>query len=126
MENPHQQTPSDNPIQRIHEFAKDLAFYVSVGTLKSSLFLVTYGTGGASWVAEGDNREGHPVELTALIKGKWNNEPPSEDTLLSFGYIQHPPNEYKGIYLLTPKAFELLEKPFKTPTVFISYRRIIS
>ncbi|MGF1506637.1 MAG: hypothetical protein GYB64_11075 [Chloroflexi bacterium] len=55
---------------------------------------------------------------------KWGPDYPSEFLMLSFGYLKEF-EQTGGIstYLLTEKAFTLLERPPSAPSVFISYRR---
>src|SRR6185436_647080 len=55
---------------------------------------------------------------------KWKTDFPSEYLLLSFGYFKDYGIEAGySVYLLTDRAFELLERPSRAPDVFISYRR---
>jgi hypothetical protein len=55
---------------------------------------------------------------------KWAGKYPSEYLLVSFGYLATLSAEAgRSEYLVTEKAFKLLEKPTTPPNVFISYRR---
>jgi hypothetical protein len=62
-------------------------------------------------------------KIEAYLERKWRGHPLSPDFLIAFGYLAFK-NEanYSTDYLLTEKAFQLLEKPISIKA-FISYKR---
>ena len=131
MDNPLEQPAPDDPIERVHAFARDLAWgavnekWESVFDRKS-LDLARVEVNEDYYFAS--------KELIALIKGKWVDEQPSIELLRSFDYLAPAQNNLVisgdsrrlppvPSYLLTTKAFSLLEKPAIPPEIFISYRQ---
>ena len=125
----------DDPIERVHRFARDLAWGVNRELWKASFeseFLSTWN----------ENSWQYAQEIWGATEEKLGY--PSFDMLQAFGYIvistkyisatgtrpMFPGGEYKtsaiSLMILTEKAFSLLQKPFQSPTVFISYRRKVS
>ena len=102
----------EDPIQRIREFARDLAYGAAVELWSSRLQMVR--TSQNKWIW----REATGEILTAL-NNKWEGRLPSPSLLVSFEYAYE--YEGKSSYLLTSKAFALLESSLAR--VFISYRR---
>lgn len=117
MENPHELPAPEDVIERVHAFARDLAYGVVVGLWPPRLSVPVRATGTESWSGVGlfgdDN-------LDKLVKKKWGNKPPSIFLLQAYGYLV---GFDTARYTLTQEAFELLDKPAEVPRVFISYRR---
>jgi hypothetical protein len=115
MENPFQQQAPADVLARVRELARDLAYGVTLGLWHSRL----------QWqqLLNPDISK-HSKIFAEYLGPKWNNEFPSEYLLLSFGYFSDYAGEPgRSTYLLTEKAFQLLERPSAPPSVFISYRR---
>ncbi|MEL6149290.1 MAG: toll/interleukin-1 receptor domain-containing protein [Chloroflexota bacterium] len=106
----------ENEIARVHDFARDLAYGATRGLWHTKV----------QW-----NKLMNP-EISRIskvyaenLRPKWGTGFPSAYLLLSFGYLTSIEGESAGhaAYLLTEKAFKLLERPAESPGVFISYRR---
>ena len=115
MENPFEQAAPTNILDRVHDFARDLAFGVTQGLWHTQVH----------WRKLLNPDISHHSKVFAdHLRPKWGTDFPSEYLLLSFGYFQEYGIEPGySIYLLTEKAFRLLERPSAPPSVFISYRR---
>lgn len=100
---------------RVHDFARDLAYGVTLGLWHTQVH----------WrkLLNPDISQ-HSKVFAENLRPKWGTDFPSEYLLLSMGYFE-PMGAEPGysIYLLTDRAFQLLEKPNTAPSVFISYRR---
>ncbi len=124
MDNPLEQKAPDDPIDRAHTFARDLAYGATQG-LWGTKFQVNLER-GESWLSltylKGVDCD---VNFLPYLETKWNNESPTSDLMESYGYTSVVERFESGnrSYLLTPKAFDLLEKPTTPPSVFISYAR---
>lgn len=121
MENPLEQPRPVEAVEQIHALARDLA-YGAINRLWSSRFNVAWaGPDMYSWI----NTEGNPSAIDDYLEKKWANEQPIADLLLSFGYVNFMEKLESGTksYILTEKAFALLQTPNAPPGVFISYRR---
>ncbi|HEX2620319.1 MAG TPA: toll/interleukin-1 receptor domain-containing protein, partial [Phototrophicaceae bacterium] len=123
--NPLELPIPENYLERIHTFARDLV-YGAVNGLWYEFFLIYSDVQGTIWrsgdfMAVGDD-EGHP--FYQLIVKKWDNKPPTARLMVAFEYLTQVEqgNTYVQ-YMLTPKAFALMEKPAAPPSVFISYKR---
>jgi len=119
MDNPLELALPDDPIARIHTMALDLAYGVSRG-LWGTNFTVDRTAITETWMNWSNVPQG-AVNFDDYITKKWADSPPSAYVMLSFGYFVE--FEQKDGYLLTAKAFSLLEKPLAPPSVFISYAR---
>jgi len=119
MDNPLELKLPDDPIDRIHTMALDLAYGVSRG-LWGTNFTVDRTARDETWMNWSNIPNGGP-NLDDYMEKKWANSPPSAYLMLSFGYFVV--FEQKDGYLLTAKAFALLQKPTTPPSVFISYAR---
>jgi TIR domain len=121
MENPLLSPLPADPIQRIHDYARDLAYLGVHSELNYGALIF-------------DTRELHQFyedssDSQRRFVEKWgeygpNLHAPPFPTLESFGYINRildAENNTKS-YQLTQKAFTLLDKPAAPPSVFISYR----
>jgi hypothetical protein len=116
MENPIELSVPENIIQRVHAFARDLAYGAAQGWWHTRITWQALSTPNINTF--GKAYQDH-------LGKKWGEERPSEFLLLSFGYFQELTNSTAGlsVYLLTDKAFALLETPATPPNVFISYSR---
>ena len=119
MDNPLELKLPDDPLDRIHTMALDLAYGVSRG-LWGTNFTVDRTSITETWM-NWSNVPNGSVNFGEYIEKKWADSPPSAYLMLSFGYFIE--FEQKDGYLLTAKAFALLEKPTAPPSVFISYAR---
>ena len=122
MDNPLEQPAPEDPIDRVHAFARDLAWGAVngkwVGVFSSWSFAVKD-------VIDPDKYHHASNELILYIQGKWCSEPPGIDLLMSLEYFTvtqeslAPQGNIRRIsgpsYRLTPKAFALLEKPPRSP-----------
>ena len=119
MDNPLELKAPDDPIERVHTIALDLAYGVSRGLWGTNL-TVERMHGNEQWM-NWSNVQAGPTNFDEYMTRKWADNPPSAYLMLSFGYFIE--FEQKDGYLLTAKAFALLEKPTTPPSVFISYAR---
>ena len=123
MDNPLEQPAPDDPIARVHEFARDLAWGVALGMWETG-FRVLRSIGDEGWMSLSPQNE-HHENFKQFLQDKWNNKLPGSDLLKSFGFLELDAerfDQYSPAYLLTLRAFALLEKPPRPPEVFISYR----
>ncbi|MCC6896036.1 MAG: toll/interleukin-1 receptor domain-containing protein [Anaerolineae bacterium] len=124
MDNPLQQTAPTDPLERVHTFARDLAYGAAQGKWGTK-FQVNF-MRGEEWYSltylQGVDSD---ANFIPYIEQKWENANPTSDLLESYGYLTVVERFESGnkSYLLTPKAFALLEKPTIPPAVFISYAR---
>ncbi len=118
MHNPLEDPVPDDPIQRVHAFARDLAYGVSVGFCSAEIGIEHYAGGLAEW----HDTEGG--QYLSFLDEKWQNHFPYPSLLIAFEYFAPVPNPGGSteLYRLTSKAFALLEQPAPT-AIFISYRR---
>lgn len=116
MDDPMRQPAPENVVDRIHAFARDLAYGAAQGLWHTKI----------QWQQLTNPTISRTAQVFAeRLAPKWGAEFPSEFLMLSFGYFTLLTEEQAGrsTYLLTEKAFKLLEKPNIAPEVFISYRR---
>lgn len=124
MDNPLEQPAPEDPIARVHAFARDLAWGVAHG-MWGTEFVVSTTYGGRQWhtFSWADAASAH---LSNYLSEKWNSSPPEPDILKSLGLLEEDHNvraDGDQTVLLTQKAFALLEKPAIPPKIFISYRQ---
>jgi len=98
------------------------------------------GSGGTSWrklIGEEWVSKGHPnydLRLKEYLSNLWYNQQPQASFLEALGFLSKSGEPYRttpqGVipidaidYLLTPKAFALLEEPETPPNIFVSYKR---
>ena len=107
-------------LQRAIEFARDLAQGVADGKW-STQYLVSTTNQGTEWYLFARDQEAEE----ALLSGKWQDDLPSDELLMTLGYISFYRRTDSGDlnYLLTEKALALLEQPAAPPSIFISYKR---
>lgn len=119
MSNPLQQPRPDDPLDRVHDLARDLAYLALGGSMSAEIRVGTRG-----W--KGDPRYESEIEtpdLAAFRKKWWNGDTfagPSFELLASYDYLAVPQLD---VYHIKSQAFQLLQKPAEKPSVFISYRR---
>ncbi len=124
MDNPLEQPAPNDPVERVHTFARDLAYGATQGKWGSK-FQVNL-MRGEDWYSltyfQGVDSD---ANFVPYLEKKWANNNPTSDLLESYGYISLVERFESGSrsYLLTSKAFDLLEKPTAPPSVFISYAR---
>jgi hypothetical protein len=117
MQNPLELPPPDDSLERIHTLARDLA-WGAINKMWGAVISVTpHGVFWLGYSSESSER------IEAYLESKWRGNPPSPDFLIAFGYLAFKKEANYGTdYLLTEKAFQLLEKPISTKA-FISYNR---
>ncbi len=117
MENPLEIPAPEDPVEKIHDLARDIA-YGAVHKMWTSYFSVTRANDQGIIQDSG---------LNDGLRKKWqeyhNNY--AIPLLASFGYLVRNDTNYPGdaYYQVTPKAFALLEKQAKTPSIFISHKQ---
>jgi len=124
MENPLEQPAPIDPIERVHTFARDLAYGATRG-LWGSRFQVNFLRGEDWYSLTYLNGVDSDQNFIPYMERKWQTTNPTSDLLESYGYLTVVERFESGnkAYLLTPKAFALLEQPAAPPSVFISYAR---
>jgi hypothetical protein len=125
IDNPLTLPAPTNFVDRVHAFARDLVYGV-VNGLWNEVFIIYTDRWSVTWRSGNymvtDEDQEHP--FYQLIVNKWNGSPPSQNLLQAFGYYDklQSGSNYEE-FILTPKAFALLEAPIAPPSVFISYKR---
>ncbi len=112
--------PND-PIECVHAIAYDLAYGVAQGMWDTNISIRESLNGDQRWQTWSNNKSKSNY-FDTYINGKWSVKRPSFYMLLSFGYLESLSTD-DHYYLLTQKAFKLLEEPPTAPKVFISYKR---
>ena len=117
----------DDPIEEVHAYARDLAYLVLQYEWRFGWGLPHYHQLHDGTIM-GKN---HQTFLEKWGKGSLEDEKtpirPNYATLESLEYIKTRLNSNNALnYLLTSKAFQLLDKPIQPPFIFISYRRMES
>ncbi len=121
MDRPLTLPPPDSVIERVHDFARDLAWGVADGLWEP---IISQDTHSISLISLSNGPSHRPLDQ--LLGNKWAGKFPSMHMLKAFGYIHltdRNDNARLQVYTLQEKAFQLLEKPTQQPGVFISYRR---
>lgn len=124
MDNPLEQSAPIDPVERVHTFARDLAYGATQGKWGTK-FQVNF-MRGEEWYSltylQGVDSD---ANFIPYLENKWGNAHPTSDLMESYGYVTLAQLFESGnkSYLLTAKAFALLEKPTTPPSVFISYAR---
>ncbi len=134
MDNPLAKPRSPNNfLQDVEDLARDLAYGASIGEWDASVAVGHYAVNsfGFWWAEEMMER----TELQEEFFQKWigprgeSVAGPRYDTLEAFGFMTHTTGRLsadesdKLLYALTRKAFDLLQKPAQSPSIFVSYRR---
>lgn len=115
MDNPLELPAPTDPVARVHEFARDLAygavhgFWTTRFRQKTDLRISTIDSGNDL--------------LDIVLRNKWNNNPPRISLLESFGYVSLYVKESDSRFSLTMRAFSLLDVPVNPLKVFVSYTR---
>ena len=119
MENPLKQDASESYIERITEYAKDMAWTVINELSDERLANRRAKQIDGVWtqILEPDSLDKEQAEL---FEQKWGDRRPSIASLETFNYIRRLSKDYHS---LTVRSFALLEQPSKAPKVFISYSR---
>jgi hypothetical protein len=127
MENPLELPAPEDPIQQVHDLARDLAYGAIHNIWAAEISVIMFGA-SEHWAAFSRGVEDSEVyPILKYLDQKWKNQQPSARLLLSFGYfLLIRQSEDSDFYLLTEKAFALLQKPATPPSVFISYRQVES
>ncbi len=102
----------DDPIQRVHAFARDLAYGAVMGLWSSRLRVRIDSNLKEIWYDTIRRKE------LELLYQKWGSKLPSWSLTLSFEYMYLDDK----VHVLTPKALALLEQPAPA-SIFISYSR---
>jgi len=123
MDDPLKQSPPEDPVERIHMLARDLAYGALNGLWAPKISVVFVARDELYWAGHGSGQQNQ--NLLEYLEQKWNDQHPSADLLVSFGYLNWLEEKESGtnVYIVNDKAFALLEKPTAPPSVFISYRR---
>jgi hypothetical protein len=114
-----QQPRPDDPLEKIHDYARDLAYMALQGVISAEMRV-----GARGW--KGDPRYESELDSPDLVafRNKWwasdTFAGPDFGLLASYEYVTVPELD---VYLLTAQALALLQKPAGKPMVFISYRR---
>lgn len=129
MDNPFHQPAPEDPIQRIHDFARDLAYGAVIGEWSATISLRGGKSPNDDWFRDHSTAFDVGDTNKDIFYRKWrvpgflrmNCFP----MLIAFGYLAHEREQPFTVhdYLLTYKAFALLEQPVNPIDVFVSYRR---
>lgn len=122
MENVLSLPRPDDEIEQIHHFARDLAFGAARKRWSAQFLVSVKSDGRVTWQSESTDQFNPIFEV--YLRNKWDNSQPDDFLMLSFGYftiVNQKPSKTR--YLLTDKAFKLLEQPVGRTKIFISYRR---
>jgi hypothetical protein len=124
MDNPFELPAPSHPLERIHTFARDLAYGALLSYWRPGLTTAYYGDGSIEFMLHPPYNEAEVEKFTS----KWSEDRrPNFETLRSFNYLSTE-SESPGqrVYTITHQAFKLLEQPLAPPSVFISYKRGVS
>ena len=117
MENPLEQPAPDNPIDRVHAFALDLAWGATHGLWGTGFRILIFGGMEQRWLSLSSGEA--PTNLRNLIVGKWKGKFPETSLLLSYGYLEPnyavKPVDSQPAFLLTQQAFAILENSAISP-----------
>ncbi|MBX3086645.1 MAG: toll/interleukin-1 receptor domain-containing protein [Anaerolineae bacterium] len=118
-------------VERIDAFARDLAYGARVGDWTPALWIDASLPQQEFWSSDGAPM--CSANLANYLDTKWPYDEeanqfshPTYSFLEAWGYFTYKYSSESGsakCFLLTPKAFALLEKPAAPPAVFISYAR---
>lgn len=119
MNDPRNEPKPEGFQAQIRTFAHDLAYGFVVGDFPAKIVAVSQ-YGWDFWTPF----EGDGDKMTDYLVDKWEGRPPSISALEALGYYTlYDRQANKSIFMLTEKAFALLERPATPPSVFVSYRR---
>jgi hypothetical protein len=124
-------SPDATLSERVELLARALAFGVFIDQWSPKIAVVTEGGVKEIWNSVG--HASYKAQLNYYLKYSWYDNYPQIAFLEAFGYVREIGKINWTVmldltiiateYILTPKAFALLEKPSAPPSVFISYRR---
>lgn len=116
MENPidNPRNPHATLQEDVEDFVRDLAY--GVVRLDWGFYQIQFRGVLPEWISPQIDRDISNNKEKVKFKNKWLENPPNLEILIAYGYL------VDGSYLLTSKAFDLLDKPFKRIRVFISYK----
>jgi len=124
MDNPLEQPTPQDPITRVKVFARDLAYGALHDYWGAYVVVERMGMGSVEWMSYGSTPNETPLPLSDYLTQKWDKKPPTVEILRAQGYLNASPRPGEThTYYLTQKAFDLLDAPVETPSVFISYKR---
>jgi hypothetical protein len=115
----------DQPIQRVTALARDLAEGAANGLWSTKFAVISARYVETLWQSYLDFEPGEEIPLNRYITEKWHDNLPLGELLVSFGYFvveSFSDSRDRYTYLLTDKAFQLLQQPMPT-SIFISYSR---
>jgi hypothetical protein len=116
MNNPLQEPVPEGTLQRVRAVTVDLAYGASEGFWAPE-YSISRSSSGETWFIHDSGSS------TNDWQRKWGESLPPANLLVSFGYSEIiRSGQFDDTYLLTEKAFSLLEQPIPT-SIFISYRR---
>ncbi|MFN8372286.1 MAG: toll/interleukin-1 receptor domain-containing protein [Anaerolineae bacterium] len=118
-------TLPDDPVQRIPAFARDLAEGALNGLWSTKFAIISDRFTEPMWQSYLDFKPGEAIPLDRYLTEKWQDKPPLGELLVSFGFFEvedFSERRDRYTYILTDKAFQLLQQPIPT-SIFISYSR---
>ena len=108
MDNPLEQPAPEDPIARVHEFARDLAW----GALNGKWIGHFRAFSESQWIVMAQSNaqiNKYSDNIERYFESKWQNNPPECRLLLSFGYsepdFQNVSRDRSPTFFLTQKAF---------------------
>lgn len=122
MDNPLSLPKPESEIEQIHHLARDLAYGAVKKRWSAQILVSAMSDGRIVWQSEAADQFNPIFEV--YLRNKWQNKQPDEFLMMSFGYfsiLEQKPSMTR--YMLTDKAFSLLEQPTSEASIFISYRR---
>lgn len=139
--NPLEEAVPENILKQIESFARDLAF-LATKEIRGSIYS-SYDNESLKdlrWRIEKKDLDKFPENYMKQFLEKWTKDDPDSPNhkrafypkvslMLSFSYLQkHSESKLatgrdQTLYILTEKAFDLLNIPATKPTIFVSYRR---
>jgi len=122
MDNPQAQPLPQDPRQRVVKLARDLAQGALDGRW-TSVIIVNTMRGIEEWMSAGDYH--NDEALDSYLETTWGEHRLTARLLMALGYLSILADRGEGRidYVITQKAFDLLNQPAAPPSVFISYRR---
>lgn len=110
----------DDPVERVHRFARDLAWGALNGQWASQFTVMTT-LGGSSWMSFGN---GKSYSMHEYLNGIWDGRYPDPQLLVVNGFLRIIDNDGSQIqYQITQKAIDLKIPVSINSNVFISYKR---
>lgn len=120
MDDPRLQPLPENFLDRVRTLARDIAYGTIVGEFSGKVTVSYYGSGLTEW----NDFYGAADKFNDYIHAKWESGLPEISVLETLGYVHlYEKQQNSTVYILTSKAFDLLEAPLTPPKIFISYKR---